>query len=61
MKKNEVKRLKKLRLSRETLHILVSSDVQRAKGGSIGISCQTAAVCPGGGANCPVDLGDERT
>jgi hypothetical protein len=35
MKKNEVevKRLKKLRLSRETLHTLTSSDAQKVVGG----------------------------
>ena len=34
MKKNEVKKLKKLRLSRETLQALTSSDVQNVKGGA---------------------------
>lgn len=35
MKKNELaaKKLKKLRLSRETLHTLTSSDIQKVMGG----------------------------
>ena len=34
MKKNEVRKLKKLRLSRETLHALTSSDFQKVVGGA---------------------------
>jgi hypothetical protein len=56
MKKNEVK---KLRLSRETLHALTSPDAQRVVGASLGISCPsnggTVCVGGGGGAACPMD------
>ena len=48
MKKNEVKKPKKLRLSRETLQALTSSDVQKVVGGS-DFSCITDyASCPFG-------------
>lgn len=47
MKKNEVKNLKKfkkLKLSRETLRELTDSDVQKAEGG-VEPSCQSAGAC----------------
>lgn len=50
MKKNEVKKLKKLQLSRETLRDLTDSDTRNVVGGqkeSAAASCQSA--CPG----CP--------
>jgi hypothetical protein len=42
MKKNEVevKKLKKLRLSRETLHALTSSDTRKVLGGVATDTCQ---------------------
>jgi len=45
MKKNEVKKLKKLRLSRETLRDLTSSDIQKVVGDEP-ISPETDCVCP---------------
>lgn len=41
MTKNEVKKLKRLQLSRETLHALASSDIQKVVGGGSN-SCQSA-------------------
>ena len=55
MKKNEVKKLKKLRLSRETLQSLTSSDIRKAAGVSVGVSCPTSPNCVDGGGLCPVD------
>jgi hypothetical protein len=50
MKKNENKeKLKKLRLSKETLRSLTIPEMQMAAGASLGISCQSN--CPG---VCPV-------
>ena len=52
MKKNEVeiRRLKKLQLSRETLHILTSSDTQKVVGGGVesdvgGATSPSPSVC----------------
>lgn len=50
MKKNKIK---KLRLSRETLHILQDSDSRKALGGAEpsydqNMSCQSAGACCGG-------------
>lgn len=58
--KKEVKKLSKLRLSKETLRALTSSEIQLAVGASgIGISCQTNCNCtailtevPPTGMNC---------
>jgi len=50
MKKNEIQKLKKLRLSRETLQTLTSSDNQKALGGGCtgapGNSTGTSPLCP---------------
>jgi len=48
MKKNQIeaKQLKKLRLSRETLHILTSSDTQKVVGG-VSDTCETCVTCQG--------------
>jgi hypothetical protein len=46
MKKNEVKKLKKLRLSRDTLRNLTNSDIQKVVGGSQIFSCETDCYCP---------------
>ncbi len=59
MKKNEARQLKRLRLSRETLHALTSSDARKVAGAaSLGISCPTGNVgcfaeLGGGGGVCP--------
>jgi hypothetical protein len=46
MKKNEVRKLKKLQLSKETLRALTSTEIQLAVGASgLGISCQTNCNC----------------
>ena len=59
MKKNEAKKLKKLRLSRETLKTLASSDIRKAVGASVeGISCPSHVGCTdGGGGACPDTVG----
>lgn len=52
MKKNQVQKvtesqkLKKLRLSRETLHTLTSSDTQKVVGGVESGSPPTSPACP---------------
>ena len=53
-KKNEAR---KLRLSRETLQLLTSSDIRKAAGASVGISCPSNGntICIGGGGHCPMD------
>lgn len=59
MKKNQVaaKKLKKLRLSRETLHTLTSSDVQKVMGG-----VEETDDCQGGTSpfrgSCTISGGD---
>jgi hypothetical protein len=46
MKKNEAKKLKTLRLSKETLRSLTAPEIQMAVGASgLGISCQTNCNC----------------
>jgi hypothetical protein len=59
MKKNEVKKLKKLRLSRETLQVLASPDVRKVVGGSEGpvTSCITGGCGGAGGPECPTPVG----
>jgi hypothetical protein len=43
-KMNKKDELKKLRLSRETLHILTSSDSQKVLGGAVSTTCGMSPV-----------------
>ena len=56
MKKNKVK---KLQLSRETLHILTSSEAQTVVGASL-MSCMSTAtgICYAAGTTCPMHTDD---
>jgi hypothetical protein len=61
MKKNELKKVtearnpKKLRLSRETLRALTSSDIQKVFGASVLISCLSGQC-----ASCDTSYGTEN-
>ena len=50
MKKNAVKKLKKLQLSRETLNVLASSDARKVVGGTViaVVGCSAILSAPGG-------------
>jgi hypothetical protein len=44
MKKTAVEKLKKLRLSRETLHVLTNADTRMVVGGTAMDSCQSGCL-----------------